>query len=542
MAFYFPNVDPTYIYRREPNEYLFLSDERTIRHGRVTLREIPWFDQKVTVKTSSGNELVEVTTEQLSNNEFRVDYSIGIVFFNENLNGQTVICEYHGTGYVSISANRIWMDNDVDDPVETLQEALSQVDEGIEILREVGDLTFKGEFNESTSYKKWNFVSYNNKTYVATENTTGESPSSSSKWSLVSSGVDWVNKYNPEQSYSIGDMVSDSESQNLYISNIDANNSPLSDTEAWTNMISFDGLIQEVQDYLSNIDNQFDTLRLTLSTHIEEAETEVTNRINNLQEELEELVNSSATEIDNVISEAQQSEQNRSSSEQARIQNEQMRNNSETQRQSEFDEQMNVINTSVSNLNSELENAQRINQESEALNETTSEYISALEPVAPNIVNFTFVGEYNPDSSYKKNNLVLYNGSTYISLTENTNVLPDNSETWELFASKGQDGEGLVSTVNGLSPDVNGNINLGNIMVESVNGQIGKIEITAESIGGVSQESLDQTLAQFTSDLDIVTGNLEQLETNEKDSLVAAINEIYNEVKAIRELVEGNNQ
>lgn len=75
------------------------------------------------------------------------------------------------------------------------------------------------------------------------------------------------------------------------------------------------------------------------------------------------------------------------------------------------------------------------------------------------------VGDFVLSKQYKKNNTVLNNGSTWIALQDTINnplpVLPIRENTyWRLVAQKGIDGTGAVSSVNGVLPDSNGNVQL----------------------------------------------------------------------------------
>lgn len=538
MPFYFPNVDPTYIYQRDEDEYLSLIDERTVRHGKVVLREIPLFTDKVKVTNRSGQVMTEVDKETLANNEFRVDYSVGIIFFNASLNSQIVICEYTGTGYVSISANRIWMDNGVEDPVETLQEALSQVDEGIETLREVGDLSFKGAFSPTSSYRKWNFVNYNNKTYVALEHSSGEPPSSSDKWAIVSSGVDFASTYDEDQTYSIGDIVSDPTNKSLYVSNIDNNSSPLSDSDSWTKMISFDGLFEDVQNYFDGIENKFNGLKQKLSGDINTLKNEIALQFEDLNADLDEYIDEKNLQINQVIDNVNSAENSRKQSESQRRIDETERANAETSRAESFNRFAYRFAESEENLERAIQENESVIEEAIENNTISRSYINQLEPIADDIGGFKFMQVYSPDTTYQKNNMVYFSGEVFIALNEVVDEEPNESSSWMLFAKKGQDGTGLVDSVNGVSPDENGNVDLGEMSVRSVNGQVGDIDITPATIDAVHINDLQQHVQEATADLDIIIGSPEQLETEDKENLVLAINELVLEVKSLKERID----
>lgn len=86
---------------------------------------------------------------------------------------------------VSFPANRIWTEQNQNGFIETLQDSLDVVQQRVDTLNQVGNLVFKGKYDPLVSYKKWNFVNYNNKTFVAIADVQGEDPSASSKWQLV---------------------------------------------------------------------------------------------------------------------------------------------------------------------------------------------------------------------------------------------------------------------------------------------------------------------------------------------------------------------
>jgi len=87
---------------------------------------------------------------------------------------------------------------------------------------------------------------------------------------------------------------------------------------------------------------------------------------------------------------------------------------------------------------------------------------SAAQLIANNTVS---TGTFTLGQAYKKNNLVLSNGSTFIALVDTQlNPLPTLPVTentwWRLVAQRGTDGEGSVSSINGIFPDVDGNVTL----------------------------------------------------------------------------------
>lgn len=77
-------------------------------------------------------------------------------------------------------------------------------------------------------------------------------------------------------------------------------------------------------------------------------------------------------------------------------------------------------------------------------------------------------GGYSDTEEYKKHNEVRFNGSSYVALQDTIGNAPPESPQesnafWELRAQRGVDGMGSVISVNGISPDPNGNVDLGDI-------------------------------------------------------------------------------
>lgn len=102
------------------------------------------------------------------------------------------------------------------------------------------------------------------------------------------------------------------------------------------------------------------------------------------------------------------------------------------------------------------ENIRNANENIRQLNEVTRQ--ATLEEMELLVDNFESY-EYNPAVEYDFPNFVLYNGSTYLALQRVSGLVPTNDGTnWRLAAQRGVDGSGSVSSVNGINPDPNGNV------------------------------------------------------------------------------------
>lgn len=140
---------------------------------------------------------------------------------------------------------------------------------------------------------------------------------------------------------------------------------------------------------------------------------------------------------------------------------------------------------------------------------------------------------YDNSKTYFKNNIVEYNGSSYIALQQTTGntppVLPNKQTAfWQLIAQRGVDGAGSVSSVNGISPDVNGNVQLtpGNI------GAATEMDLT----------NLSQSVSTLSTEVTNHLDNIAQRAINVKfppHPLVAAVgDETVDDTEAIQALID----
>lgn len=110
------------------------------------------------------------------------------------------------------------------------------------------------------------------------------------------------------------------------------------------------------------------------------------------------------------------------------------------------------------------------------------------------------IGAWSDSVSYKKDNEVEYDGSTYRAKKDNKGVAPTNESTWQLIALRGVDGKGAVGSVNGKKPTADGNVDLGEL-VHSVAGVApnvnGDVALKTENINVIKPVDLTASATEY---------------------------------------------
>lgn len=82
---------------------------------------------------------------------------------------------------------------------------------------------------------------------------------------------------------------------------------------------------------------------------------------------------------------------------------------------------------------------------------TSTSYWSLMALAGTDGTNISFVGNYTSGVVYNIGQAVFYNGSSYIALLQNQNILPTNTTYWNLIASQGQQGIQGTAGTNGTN-------------------------------------------------------------------------------------------
>lgn len=535
MSFYFPNVDPTYIYKREGTDddpFLSLIDTNNVKQGKIVLKEIPSHKEEVVITDSKGNELAETESDSPSNDEYRIDYSVGMAYFNSSRNGEEMTCEYLGTGYVLISAERIMLDGDPEDPLDSLQDAFDSVEDAVNTLREVEDLDFVGEYSSSHDYKKWNFVNYNGKTFVATRGNKGIAPDDDSYWRLVSSGVGFAGVFDEDRTYTIGDLVTDKNRKDFYVSVSLNNDSDLDDEDKWELILTLKDTVKDFTDLLDAKIEELQSFKDQLAESDEQRDENDSDRDKQVSDALEDVNTvmdahkaSEKTRDDNERDRRSQ-ENKRTSSEETRVAGESQREQQESQRRSKEDSRNQEFNNL---LKDNLELTDEIDKGLQEISENSTvievklgdaeEVFANVEIALEKIDDFKHVGDHDVETDYKQYNMARHDGSTYLALqdidSEELREI-DNEEYWGLLARKGKDGTQI--TVEGVEPDEDFNISLG-------------------ELGYATENQIVDMRDDIREELQDTLGDLSELKTTKKDNVVESINELKRRIDDIIDVI-----
>src|SRR5699024_2170628 len=343
------------------------------------------------------------------------------------------------------------------------------------------------------SYKKWNFVTYENKTYVAVKGSKGVLPSENRDyWKLVSSGVSFVGVYDSSKTYNVGDMVTSEDKNTLYVSLEDNNNKDLDESSGWDKMLSIDSLVGEtidkVEDKLEELSNLQEEL-MQSDIDRDENESERESAFIDLQSQLElfkedvleeeKTRNKNESERKSNESNREQREIIRQNNENSRQDNENSRKSNEEERTQEFESAIGELNSLSTSANLALEATEAELEVIRELNNENKDIIENTRFAVDDINNLRYVGEFREDVEYVKNNIVRTDYGTFIALTETKEENPDESEDWGILSVNGKDGTSI--TVEGISADENGNISLNSLGLATEN-QVFDLEESLDSL------------------------------------------------------------
>ena len=273
--------------------------------------------------------------------------------------------------------------------------------------------------------------------------------------------------------------------------------------------LSYIGILQDLIKETQDLGLNFGGLAESVAESLELAEDQL--------EELQQVIQTTLADINTWDG----NEQQRVSRENTRITNEQSRVSAETTRTQSENARANAENSRVQ---AETNRASTFNNQMQQ----TDTKINEMNVLIDNLESF----DYSPSTTYDFPNLITYNGSTYMALKQVRGITPTNDKVnYRLIAQRGVDGVGSVSKVNGISPDVNGNviIDVGdseelNIhknnsspqkhinVVSSIPNDISNMGILVKVDGSSSDTPSMTTVDELNSNINQITEQLEETE------------------------------
>lgn len=198
-----------------------------------------------------------------------------------------------------------------------------------------------------------------------------------------------------------------------------------------------------------------------------------------------------------------------------------------TQAKQDVDDTLVTVNDTLDEVNVVKDTAATLLDEVNTTNQQVITLADDVQDAVDAVDQLKHVGEYNAGTTYVKNNVVTYNGSSYFAKQETTGNVPTNTAYWGLLAQRGVDGEGAVASVNGMFPDLDGNVE---IDIPDVSGLATKAEVQAVE-GELVAHKADEAAHGI--------GNKATLLTNQKSTIVGAVNELFTNVSNGKSLVGG---
>jgi hypothetical protein len=249
MSFETFNDPISYRIRKGSVDDPFIEIQQTdkVRNGTILLREIP--DKFNGISITNGTINLATKDSGLPDvNTVVVDWTNGILTFDDAYEGQIFTIDFMGRGNVYLPATKVYTNVDENGNVtETLQTLVNDTESARDNANEAADnLIHKGEYDNTTQYKKRNIVTYQGSSYMAIEDTLGNLPTDSNYWKKITS-FNWKGVYSSSTKYSFGDFVTDSNKRNIYMSLKDNNiGNSLSDVSYWTPIIYTQDLIDNI--------------------------------------------------------------------------------------------------------------------------------------------------------------------------------------------------------------------------------------------------------------------------------------------------------
>lgn len=191
------------------------------------------------------------------------------------------------------------------------------------------------------------------------------------------------------------------------------------------------------------------------------------------------------------------------------------------QAKQDVDDTLVTVNDTLDDVNAVKDTAATLLDEVNTTNQQVITLADEVQTATDELAQAVPVGEYNAGTTYHKNNEVSYNGSSYVAKQETQGNPPTNTTYWQLRAQRGVDGEGSVSSVNGVFPDLDGNVE---VDIPDISGLATKVEVQAVEGELVAHKAEKATL---TKEGHVQLSNAIDSESETLASTPKAVKQVY---------------
>ncbi|MEK4008324.1 hypothetical protein [Paenibacillus sp. FSL H3-0333] len=341
--------------------------------------------------------------------------------------------------------------------------------------KDVGDsLVHRGDYSATLSYLIRNIVYYNGCTFMCILNTTaGILPTNATYWKKITA-FNWKGTYNTSTTYQYGDFVIDSASQKMYLCIKDATlNVALTVGANWTPILDISSIVTAANMATTNANtatNAANTAKTNADTATGLANTATTNA-NNAATAANKAKANADTATTNANTQADYAK-TQGDYAQAQADAASVATGLADTATTNANNAASVANTAKTNADIASTNATNAassaNSAANAANtaKTNADTATGLANIATTNANnattnanalvsrTTAKGTYNSSTTYYPNNIVTYNGSSYICTVQALNKIPTDTGYWQMIALKGNDGAGSVVGITSTGSDI----------------------------------------------------------------------------------------
>ena len=177
--------------RDVPNEI------QKVINNKFTLNEIPDYGEKVNFNDLTLYE-IDINESITESTQYKVDYSIGMVYVHPDLEGDVVTVRYASRGYWTIPASRVY------DRLNSDGSIYSTLEDYINTLKQY---VFKGNYDSGTSYEPNNIVYYKGSSYINIILSINIPPTNSTYWRVLAAGMNGTGDFDSGTQYYARDIV-----------------------------------------------------------------------------------------------------------------------------------------------------------------------------------------------------------------------------------------------------------------------------------------------------------------------------------------------